>query len=202
MDQYANNEAVQNELARHVQTHKHIYDRGLMNPEKHRVIVEDLPHWGRMCGIHPDYLWNSSMKDIWTPEDKAYKYFLNYPTRSSKGQYGYAFVGRHRKLDRKLATITGALARAFIQGKVIPVDDLVNLIKDDDAPTCSCVLIPDCITTTEWKKELLTGFLRNRIMMKKQTVVVIPDFDQFEKTMGIPLADMIEDNFVIDSAEV
>ena len=91
---------IQQEQAQHVEQFAGYYERGLVNPEEHSRLVQDIKYYAGLAGVDPAYIYGISMADFFDDKEGLVpQYAIGFKRQSAKGKYGLALFSRHIKVS-------------------------------------------------------------------------------------------------------
>lgn len=173
---------------------------GLLNKEYHERLILDLEKLALLAGVPPHVVW--SRMSAFCNEDEVE---WTRGVRSSPCA-GLAFVGKGHtpSVADKMLAMTGVFLRNYTDARVMPVQDVLRLIKADDMPTCTVLLIPNfCMEKdnggdiASWEVSSLMGLLLTRSNLGLKTILYVTNMTTLEKQYGSTMREHIEDKFAI-----
>jgi hypothetical protein len=168
----------------------------VLDSQEHARLMSDIDHIAQVAGVQVKYI-HQSMKDVCG--ETEIKWVKNYHKNRVLGIPGLVLEGVANP-DSVCQSITGALLRNFIDARVIPLNQLLDLQASNDLPTPSVLLIPNLFVKMAdstksgipaWKMQTIYDILLGRAVRNMPTVVYIQDRDEFQKAYGVPFNDFL-----------
>lgn len=186
---------------RHREKFAKFYEPGLLDPNKHQKLVENLE---RVCAagrIPPLYVYGCPLSKFCAGLDLDWvREFYAWPGKSVAG---LAYVGAVSGVEDRMMAIAGALTRNYIEARVLTVQEVIAYVKDDDTPLCSCLLIPNFYLPNDqggklpdWQVSMLTSCLMARFARGLQTVLYITNEKKMTLDYGAMLASHVDGHYV------
>lgn len=176
-----------------------VFDIGILNKEYHDRLLADLDGFAQKAGIPPAYIWSRLSEFCSVKEAEWVK-------RMRLGKdHGLAYVGKfNTPVEDKMMAIAGACLRNYIAAKVMPVQEVLNRVKDDNMPYPTVLLIPNfCLdkddggSIAQWQSSSLLGLLYSRLAKNLKTVVYIGSEAALEKNYGEAFLKHIKAHYTI-----
>lgn len=175
-------------VAEHLKINPSAYASGVLDPERHMQLVQELPKIIRIAGISEAHVF-TALPSV-PPEIK--QWVRAYPSHKAKGGTGLALVGSTVG-KQYLPLIVGAFLRNFIDARLKMVKAVIS---DSDATSCEVLCIPNFFvsggagTTPNWILNALVGVLEERRYAQRMTVVGIEDWSRMAADHGPTVAEI------------
>lgn len=181
-------------LKEHVLEHARLYRSGVLKPELHYRLVEDLQHYAMMAGIQES--------DIITPfssvlgTEKERQYLCKFSSVLSPVKIGFRYVGLFDPdVSHRMAIIAGTLLRNFISVRLITAETLVTEVVNGHTPDNTALLIPDFAPTglkiTNMRRQILQTVLFERANVGKKTFIGIANEENVAGGYGVDVLNFI-----------
>lgn len=170
--------------------------RGIIDPEYHARLIADINRHARTAGIPPKFI-VSKLSDFCTPPEIEWVRNLNLGKDNGMVYVGKIPTPAHRTsavaMEDKMSAIAGACLRNFTSAQVMSVQEVLALLKTDDMPTPTVLLIPNfCLdqgsggTLPAWQISSLLGMLYSRLSKNLQTVLYVSSEKALVTSYGEP----------------
>lgn len=178
------------------------YESNLLKPEVHDRLVRDIENVAKGAGIPMSLIWTPLATNC-GPEEVEYVRKLRH--HASEGVAGFAYIGRKPAgpIATRMMAMAGAFLRNFVNARVMTVQEVLALSKDDKLPNPSVLLVPNFFIGKEqggsipaWQVSLLLGVLYNRQAEGLQTVLYIEDMDAMATQYGDVFKSHVMGSFV------
>ncbi len=117
------------------------YDPGILQPDLHGRLVQDITRICETAGIRPRYL-THSMQGVCTEEEIEWvRSFNSHEADGIPGGLYYVGLETGKAVDQRMMAMAGALIRNFIDARVMTVHDAVESYRF--GRHCSVLLIPN-----------------------------------------------------------
>lgn len=184
----------------HQKRYAKYYDKGLLDPAVHRKLVENMDRICAQARIPAMYVHTCPLSKFCDEADIHWvREFHKWTDRNIAGM---AYSGAITRVEDRMLSIAGALVRNYIDAKVMTVQEAINTTKDDEAPMCSALLIPNFYLPRdaggripEWQVSILSGLLMTRFSRGLQTVVYVADHDKMIRDYGEMTASHIANHY-------
>lgn len=177
------------------------YSTGVLSPEVHGRLVQNLDAFARRANIMESMILHKMSEFACTPEEIAYVRKIR--RQSDAGSFGLLYMGKETKpvLPRMMG-VAGACLRNFVEAKVVTLQELLSDIKLGTPPDATVLLIPNFFVAkseggkiADWHIAELLGLLYARMARGQQTFMYVSDFDSLRKTYGDPIASHLQNHF-------
>jgi hypothetical protein len=165
----------------------------VLNKEVHAGLLADLDGISETAGVQPRFLRSSMTEYCGAAETDWVTHFKQY---RADGVPGLMLDGV-QKPDTRCQAITAALLRNFIDARVMPLNQVLELQKTGDMPLPSVLVIPNLYILLPgkglppWQVQAIYDVLLHRAVRSAPTVVYVQDKDEMAKVYGIPFADFL-----------
>lgn len=162
------------------------FSSGVLDKEYHARLLIDLERFTAMAGIPPAFVW-TRLSSYCSLEEIAWVQGMR------RGEdYGLCYFGELGvPVEDKMMAIAGACLRNYIDAKVMPVQAVLSMLKEDKSPSATVLLIPNfCLGKEEggaianWQSSSLLGMLYSRLAQNLKTVIYISSEEALEKNYG------------------
>lgn len=185
--------------ANHVKKYQHVYAEGVLTPDIHRQLVEDLDGIAASARIPPRCIYKSA-KGVCTQAELDWA--KNFRVQREQGIDGMVYTGAENVMPRMMA-LTGIFLRNFINAKLYPVQDLCALLKTHSPPPETVVVVPNFFVgkssggdIASWQVSYLLGWLYDRKAEGKSTVVAVESMASMKVEYGRPFFDLIKESYI------
>lgn len=168
-----------------------------LDPEHHAVFVKRIDEFAATAHIPVQYILDPMTKHC-TAED--IDWMKTYRKHTREGKYGLCYFGKQtRPVLPRMMSITGAALRNFIDARVLPVQQLLELARQNDVPEPQLLLIPnfyiDGSQPIAGTGQVLSSLLIDRMATSQQTVIYVESLTKMEDAYGTWITAHITDNF-------
>jgi hypothetical protein len=179
------------------------YATGVLHEAHHSRLVADLDRFAADAGIQPRWLWQSMIGVCSSEEIEFFKAF--HRNRVEGNKIGLCYVGKKfdPHVDTRMASMTAALVRNFVRARIMTVGDVLDILKDNDRPEATCLLIPNFFfSKTEggdvasWRTAALLDMLYNRQMSGLHTVIAVSSIKLLASEYGEQFGSFIDEHFL------
>jgi hypothetical protein len=174
-------------------------DLGILDPVEHARLLLDIDNIRDTANIPMEYLTRSMTNYCAQPDVDWVRGFKQHNTA---GIHGLVMVGS-KDADSRMMAMCGALLRNFIDARVIPLNTLMALQKDDSAPMPTALFIPNLYldsfgkSLSSWQVQTIYDLLLQRLGSGKQTILYIESLDGFRNLYGQVALDHLEKHYTM-----
>ncbi len=171
------------------------YDIGILNAEYHERLLMDLDNLAGVAGIPKRFVW-SRMSNHCTVEELSWVKKIR-----SNTECGIVYTGNttDAPIEDRMMAIAGACLRNYIDARVMSVQQVLSLMKSDNLPEPTVLLIPNFFLGTgagpvgvarsgsemaAWQVSNLLGLLYARLAAGHKTVVYVASLPALSKEFG------------------
>ena len=165
-----------------------VFEIGLLNRDYHARLLQALDKWTSVAGIPPQFVW-SKLSTYCNNKDIAWVKKLR-----DDNFHGVVYVGKPDELqiENRMMAIVGACLRNYLDARFIPLQTVLQLLKDEDMDNPSVVLVPNfCDVTAKDKKmvtsvqsSILLGWLYSRLSKNLKTVMYVGSMEAVIHSYG------------------
>jgi len=165
----------------------------ILNKDVHAGLLADIDGIAETAGVQPRFLHSSMTEHCGAAEVDWVKHFKRY---RAEGLPGLLLDGI-QKPDTRCQAIAAALLRNFIDARVMPLNQVLELQKAGHMPQPSVLLIPNLYILLPgkglppWQVQAIYDVLLHRAVKSMPTVAYVQDKDEMSKVYGIPFADFL-----------
>jgi hypothetical protein len=172
----------------------------VLDPIRHRTILDDIDHICQTAGISQYFLANSMM-DVCGPEEV--EWVRHFPKNRAVSAGLVLTDGSN--VSNRMMYMAGALIRNFTDARVFPINTVLRLAKTGELPTPTVMLIPNLYVKAggsakglaHWDVQAIYDVLLERQAASKPTVLFIEDMDAVSQAYGNVFRDFLENNYKI-----
>lgn len=185
-------------LERHKDRFAHCYRTGVLVPEDHMRLVEDIDFYAEKAGIPAQDLWRHAKETL---NDRERMWVREVLRKGSK--YGYALVGSGKdqtKAARCRAMVAGCV-RNFTNARFVTRRNLIRRLDDGDPDMFEVRLvacpdfIPDEGGMSDYEATVLSSWLLDRWARRRYTAIGVPSAKHVAKLMGGDAMRLIAETF-------
>lgn len=187
---------------KHKAKYKAYYKPGLLDPEFHQKLVENIDRICSMGRIPALYVYGVPLSKYCDEADR--KYVEGFRSWKKKGVAGMAYVGGVPHIADRMMAIAGALTRNYVEAQVMTIQEVIQSVKDNNTPTSTCLLIPNFYlpkdqggSIPDWQVSMVMAMLMERFAQGVQTVIYVQDLNKLERDYGRPMLEFIRDHLYI-----
>lgn len=170
----------------------------LLDKDHHERLLLDLRRVATVAGIPPQFVW-ARLSDYC---GKSVIHWVSEVRRTESS--GMVFVGaQEMPIEASMMAIAGACLRNYIDARVMPVQDVLQHLKDGDMPSPTILLIPNFFLEKKsggdipsWQISSLLGLLLSRMGRNQKTVINVWDMDMLGQIYGDTLKTHVETQYV------
>lgn len=170
----------------------------VLDAVKHQRLIANLPHIAETANV-PQHMIRQTSKPYLTASET--EWLVHFRAYQAKGQ-GLVMTGMQSIApDMKMMAMAAALIRNFIDARVMPLGQVINLVEDGEMPSPSVLLIPNLYVQTvgkalsDWKVQHVYDLLLQRIVAQKPTVVYVENFDLLSNVYGPLFAQHLQQHY-------
>lgn len=185
--------------ALHLQKFGTMYADGVLKPDIHRRLVEEIEEIAQSARIPVRCIYQTA-KGICTQEELQWA--ARYNLYTAQGVDGLVYVNTENTLNRMMA-LAGVFLRNFISAKVITVQDVCNCIADRQRIEDKVVFIPNFFLMKgqggdmpSWKVSQLLGWLYERKAEGKATCIYVESLSGLKMEYGKPFYDLAKESYL------
>lgn len=185
--------------------------QSLLNHVFHAPLINKMGHYTRRCGVSPEHV-HYSMREFGCQEWEV-NYVREYVRHKDnplshpwEKRSGLIYLDEPNLVSR-MRGVAGAFMRKYVEARVVTVSGLLHALEYDlDPYDSSVVIIPDFFQGSKagelFPNQLfdLIGYVSNRIVQNKQTVLGIFHLDRLVDCYGPYVGSLIADNFYTKEA--
>jgi len=180
------------------------FKSGLLDRDYHERLLSDLPQLVAKAGVPMHAVW-SRLSDYCTAEEIAWVRDLRCTPDN-----GIVFYGDHFAVpvEDKMVAIAGVCLRNYTDARLMPVQEVIRRLKDDDMPTPSVLLIPNFCLPKDgggdmptWETTHLMGLLINRMGKGLKTILYCSSLETAEKQYGKAFRAHLESGYALANAD-
>jgi hypothetical protein len=193
-------DGVSQAMVNHLTANAKYYAHKILIPEHHQRLVQNLASVAQTAHIPPQYIYRYSMADHCTQAELDWVRTLH--SHEDEDCAGLIYEGKQPKLDQRMMTMAGAFIRNYIDARVYPVQDIVQMLKRGKKPEGTIILVPNFFLTKEngghvatWEVSALLGWLYDRYGSSQQTVLYVQSLTAVEQEYGTSFKDHIDEHF-------
>lgn len=168
---------------------------GILDAKEHSRIIADFDRVCTQAGVQGHFLQKSMTEYCKAVEVDWVRHFRKY---RAEGNPGLLLEGVERP-DTRCQSIAAALVRNYIDARVIPMNTLIDTIRDEGrAPSPSVLLIPNLFmmatgkpSSVAWRVQAVYDALLERSTQGKPTVAYVEDLDGVATAYGKPFQDFL-----------
>lgn len=173
------------------------YASGILDRVHHARLVADIDRIARQAGIPRRYIWTPLANNVSAAEQGWVRQFHQH---GAAGLCGLLLVGKPDGISHRMASITGALLRNFVDARLVTLQDLLAQARDGSAVNCTCLAVPNFGMTDGsklpvWQTAGLLGVLTERFQANRQTVLHVPSLEKAGHEWGAAVRDHLESCF-------
>lgn len=164
-----------------------------INSTEHGRIIADMERVSLIAGVQERFV-KQSMSEYCSPEEIDWvKQFNKYRT---EGVPGLVLEGVHNP-DTRCQAIAGAFIRNFIDARVMPLNQVLELQEGGAMPSPTVLLIPNLFMVSVmknvpvWKVQIVYDLLLQRSVQNKPSVAYVENLGDLKKTYGVPFGDFL-----------
>lgn len=175
----------------------------LLDKDHHERLILDIEKLALVAGVPPSVIW-SRASSFCTPDEVNWLRHIR-----STEDAGLAFMGKGfaSSVSDKMLAMVGVFLRNYTDARLMPVQDVLSLLKSGDMPACTVLLIPNfCMEKdnagdiASWEVSTLMGLLLSRSNRGLKTILYAPSMTTLEKQYGNSIREHIEDRYAISKA--
>lgn len=177
-----------------------VFESGLLNREYHDRLLLDLPRWSREAGIPPRYVW-SKLSEYCLGKDLEWVRAMRDGTTQGLIYTGAEF---DMPVEDKMMAIAGCCLRNYMAARVMTVQEIVVLLKNDAMPHTSLILVPnfcmgkdDVDNLAPWQASALLGWLYSRLSRNLKTALYVGDMDHLALVYGKAMARHLRAHYTV-----
>lgn len=178
---------------------KEVFTSGLLDEEHHKRLILDIEQIAQTAGVPVPMIW-SKLSDYCSPEEFEYIRHI----KSTK-HYGLLYTGEQKpSVQDKMMAITGALLRNHMDCRLMVLQNVLHLLKNDAMPEPRCLCIPNfCLGSKEggdipsWEVSALVGLIYNRGALGLQTVLYAQSLAVVGVQYGTTLSQYLETHYKV-----
>lgn len=166
------------------------YKTGLLNPDKHYMLVRDLRKYSEVAGISEKYIYTSLSNHC---SETEIKWMQNFHSYHASETHGMIYSGQFKEsIFQKMATLTGCFLRNFVDARIIMLSDVIKSIYDNSFdPTV--LMIPNFymngterggVKLFDRDRQNLFGFMMDRSNRGKCTILYVENMDKMAIDYG------------------
>lgn len=181
-------------LINHTRQYAYVYKHRALTPNVHYRLVLNMMRYAVAAGIQPEHIFKSLPKD--TPKTIV-AWIKSYPFPKN----GALIQGVKPAL---FEAITGCFLRNFISARYITLQNLITLLKGNDHPSETILLIPNFFLRKKnggnipnWELSLLYSYLLERSAKGKYNILLAEDLSGIQSEYGSNIYEHIVDNYTI-----
>ena len=195
-------QAVPSKLSDIVEAHRSrfekYYEPGILDPSYHMQLVESMDKWARIARVPKFFIYKTSMT-LYCGESEI-DYVKDFREHSDNNIAGLMFHGPNiTNVEDRMFAMAGAFLRNHVNAQVIPLYDLLQGVKNGEAPSASVVFVPNFwLPKTgggdipDWQSSMLTSWLLDRFASGTQTVLYAKNL----KEMGASYGQMVGQHII------
>ena len=180
------------------------FKSGLLDKEFHERLLTDLEQLTGKAGVPMHAVW-SRLSDYCTSSEVAWVKDLRTSLDCGLVFYGDNFA---INVEDKMVAIAGVCLRNYTDARVMPVQDVIRRLKDDNMPSPTVLLIPNfCIhkdgggDLPTWDTSHLMGLLITRSGKGLKTVLYCQSLEVAEKQYGPLFRKHLEAKYALANAD-
>lgn len=170
-----------------------IQESKVLNPEVHARLIQDIDNVAAVAGIPQHMIW-TQMNDHCSKEEV--EWVKDFRKHITDGEAGLVYLDHFKTpVEIRMMSIAGALIRNYIDARVMPVQDVLNRLKNDTMPTPTLLMIPNFFIAKSaggqipnWQISSLLGLLISRYSKGLLTALYVQDEKTIVKEYGDPIA--------------
>ena len=182
--------------------HKAYYAPGVLKPEVHHRLVEQIVEVSHQCHVPIQYIIHSAGEFLSPGE---IQWLQGFNQHAMTGRFGICYSG-NINAQHRMQAISGCLLRNFVDARVFQVSRLLDALKSDDSlASVSCLSITDiCMVLpgnkaalSSWMVSDLYDLLQFRIGEGKQTLLYVQSMPALKSAYGEAFHTLIKTNFAV-----
>lgn len=189
-------------IKQHLARNKHIYAPGVLNPNQHFALVNDIQKYAKQAWIPEEYIYHSMVDYTDGPE---IEWMQDWYAHRRNGVYGLVLT---KNLDDaavipRMSAIVGCALRNFIPAKVMPLQDIISGLKNETSMTQDLICCPNFFLgdgsgeVASWQVSTLLGWLYSRMSQEKYTVVFVSDLNKMKAAYGASFLAFFQEHFTV-----
>ena len=181
----------------HVKRHADAYSSGLLKPEFHYRLVEDLDKVCAVSGVRREFVLTSST-DFCGPLER--EWVRNIRHNSDAGVSGLLYVSE-ANVERRMMALAGVCLRNYIHARVMTLNSVLEEVAagNHNQPTVLFVLNFQAHqgkhSISKWDASTVYDVLLSRYTQKLQTVVSVSTLSDVEVLYGAAAMTHLEDHY-------
>lgn len=174
----------------------------ILDEKVHGRLIADLDRVASVANI-PKTMIHRTMKDYCTPEEIDW---VRHIRNRGGDKVSLAYVGDSgdTPIESRMMAMTGACLRNFIDARLMTLQEVINLLKEDAMPEPTVLMIPNFFIGKDdggqiasWEVSSLLGLLISRLSAGKVTVLYVQSLKQLEAQYGKPFTTHIKQYFTL-----
>jgi len=186
------------ELDKHLAKYKIWYESGVLIPEVHYRLVEDIDNICASAGVPPIYL-TRSMEG--TCSEDELDWFRGNPLSPFSDTSGLVY-DTFTFNEERLILLASAFLRNYINAKIMSLQEIIDVCSKGGSPSCTVLLIPNFYLSKDsggdissWKPSYLLGMLYSRMSKGLLTVMHCESISGMVSNYGNSFGTLINDNY-------
>lgn len=172
------------------------YASGVLSPDTHYRLVEDIDGYAARAGIQPADIWTGLAGRV---TDLEIDYVRGYRRHVSEGVPGLLYVGQawQTPVPDRMALLAGAFLRNFVSARLVGCEALVGETFRGEALVDIDVLLihdlaPSGAQGHDAKRRVLSSIIADRAVARRQTVVSAASRNAIVQQIGEQAAEIID----------
>lgn len=162
------------------------YATGVLTPEKHGPLVQDLD---KLCeragigGVNKKFVW-SPVGDALSKSEVEYLRQFHFHTTADAPKYGLVYSSTKNMLysasiQERMMVMVGCLMRNFVDARIMQLDTVLQYVLKEGLIEAKCLFVPNFFIAAEadgmlpYKKQAIHDMLLYRIANGLQTVLYV-----------------------------
>jgi hypothetical protein len=186
------------DLDKHLAKYSIWYESGVLVPEVHYRLVEDLDHVAASAGVPPIYL-TRSMEGVCSQEE--IDWFLSNPLSTNSDSAGLVYTSLSFNEER-LILLAAAFLRNYINAKIMSLQQVIDVCSKGGSPNCTVLLIPNFYLSRDsggdissWKISYILGMMYDRLSKNQLTVIHCETLSAMAASYGDSFSSLINNNY-------
>jgi len=186
----------------HMAKHAAVYDKGILLPETHHNLVDQLDEVAKAARIAPYWISSVSMTAINCTAAEL-EYAAGFRQWKDSNVAGAIYFGSLDSFQDRMNAMCGALIRNFINARMVPVKTICTRIKSKQDIEGTAIFIPNFLVGenqyewADWDKSGFYDWLYQRNMEGKQTILGSKSMKAVKSMFGDSLYEYVANHFMV-----
>lgn len=160
------------------------FDSGVLVPERHQRLVDNLDYYAGRAGIAPEYVWTSIVGVL---DDTEIRWLKNVKNREDLGA---VYTGLHEPPPEiRMCAAAGLLLRNFKTARVMTASEVVDAVLTGDTPDPFALFITNLMDGRREKDfaaraQIIPDVVSSRVRRRRQTVMSFSNLARAREIYG------------------